>query len=136
MNKVILIGYVGNDPEIKTFDGGDKQATLSLATTTTWKDKETQEKKSKTQWHNIVVNGNGRVDTFEKWVHKGDRLMIEGSLSYRSYESKTQPEGLDKPLKVYLTEVKVQNFEFLSPNQNQDSKPHPNTQPQDKDLPF
>jgi len=135
MNKVILIGYVGGDVEVKEFEGGDKQAQFSLATTKMWKDKETNEKKQKTQWHNIIVNGNKRVDVIKEYVSKGDRLMVEGSLAYRTYEPKEQPNP-DKPTKVYITEIKLQQFEFLTPK-TQTDKPHPNEQPsEDGDMPF
>ena len=133
MNRVILIGNVGNDPTIKTFENGDKQAQFSLATNKTWKN-DKGEKQSKTQWHNIVVNGTKRVDVVEKFIHKGDKLAIEGELSYRSYE---KSDGGNEPTKVYITEIKTNNFEFLT-NTTKSDQPHPNAQPTNPkdDLPF
>jgi single-strand DNA-binding protein len=86
INKVTLLGNVGGDPEIKTFQNGGKVASFSIATTDSWKDKATGERKQATQWHNIVVKNEGLVGIIEKYVKKGSKLHIEGKLETRTYE--------------------------------------------------
>jgi single-strand DNA-binding protein len=86
MNIVNLVGRIGRDPEIKTFDNGNKIAQFSLATSEKWKDKTTGEKKERTQWHQIKVQGDGLVGVVENWVKKGDMLAVTGSIEYREYE--------------------------------------------------
>ena len=80
VNKVILLGNVGKKPEIRATQNGSKLASFSLATGKRWKDKETQEYKDKTEWHNIVVFGDGLVNVIENYVNKGSKLYIEGEL--------------------------------------------------------
>ena len=86
INKVTLLGNVGKDPEIKTFQNGGKVANFSLATSESWKDKTTGEKKTATEWHNIVFHGDGLVGLAEKAIKKGSRLHIEGKLETRKWE--------------------------------------------------
>ncbi len=95
-NKVQLIGRLGQDPEIMTFDDGNKMAKFSLATDDSYKDK-SGEKVERTQWHNVVVRG-GLVNVVENYVEKGKEIAIEGKLAHRSYDDK---EGN----KRYTTEV-------------------------------
>jgi single-strand DNA-binding protein len=83
---VTLLGNVGGDPEIKSFSNGGKVASFSLATTDSWKDKATGERKQATEWHNIVVKTEGLVGIIEKYVKKGSKLHIEGKLETRTYE--------------------------------------------------
>ena len=97
INKVTLLGNVGKDPEIKTFQNGGKVASFSLATTESWKDKATGERKPATEWHNIVVKNEGLVGIVEKYVKKGSKLHIEGKLETRTYEK----DGS----KRYVTEI-------------------------------
>lgn len=136
VNKVILVGNVGRDPEVRYLDSGVAKASFSLATSETYKDKSGQ-KVSQTEWHNIVV-WRGQAEVIEKYVKKGDRLYIEGKIKSRDY---TDKEGVKK----YITEIVVDNFQMLgSPNRgnNQnandkapDSAPE-NTEQPDDDLPF
>jgi single-strand DNA-binding protein len=86
MNIVHILGRVGKDPEIKSFPSGDSLAQLTIATTEKWKDKNTGEKKEKTQWHNVVVRGSGLIKVVESYVKRGDLLRISGSLEYRQWE--------------------------------------------------
>lgn len=105
-NKVILIGNLGKDPEIVPFQDGNKIAKFSLATTEKgFKTKSGIDVPEKTQWHNIVVKGS-LAEVVEKYVHKGDKLCIEGKLEYRSYG-----EG---DTKKYITEIIATNMEMLS----------------------
>lgn len=101
VNKVILIGNVGNDPEIRTFGNGGKVANLSIATSETWRDKQSGERKEKTEWHRVVIFGDGLVGVVERYVKKGSKLYIEGNLQTRKWQDNN---GNDK----YSTEVVLQ----------------------------
>jgi single-strand DNA-binding protein len=103
MNKVILLGNLGQDPEIKALADGAKLATLSIATSESWKDKSTGERKEKTQWHRVVVWADGLVKVIEQYLAKGDQIMIVGQLETRSWED--QGGG-----KRYATEVVLRPF--------------------------
>ena len=103
-NKVQLIGHVGNDPEIKTFDGGKKLAKLSIATNESYKN-DKGEKVEETQWHNLIAWGK-TADIIEKYVVKGKEIAIEGKLTHRSYEDKNGE-------KRYVTEVVIDELLML-----------------------
>ena len=103
VNKVILLGNLGRDPEIRSMQSGKKMATFSIATSKRWKDRNTQEQKENTSWHNIVVFNEGLVDVIEKYVKKGTKLYVEGELSTRKYQDK---DGNDR----YTTEVILQGY--------------------------
>ena len=103
VNKVILVGNVGNDPEIRTFGNGGKVANLSLATSENWRDKQSGEKKEKTEWHRIAVFNDGLVGVIERYVKKGSKLYIEGKLQTRKW---TDNNGQDK----YTTEIVLQGY--------------------------
>ena len=103
-NKVQLIGHVGNDPEIKTFDGGKKLAKLNLATNESYKN-EKGEKVEETQWHSLIAWGK-TADIIEKYVVKGKEIAIEGKLTHRSYEDKTGE-------KRYVTEIVIDELLML-----------------------
>ena len=122
VNRITLLGNTGKDVEVVTFDNGNKIAKVSLATTEYWKDKQSGEKKSHTEWHNLIFNGK-MVDTAEKFVKKGDKLYVEGKISYRNYEK----DGV----KTYFTEISVREMKFLgskptnSADQNHEQRPKP-----------
>ena len=103
VNKAILLGNLGRDPEIRSMQSGSKMASFSIATSKRWKDKNTQEQKEKTSWHNIVVFGDGLVDVVEKYVKKGSKIYIEGELQTRKWQDK---DGNDR----YTTEVILQGY--------------------------
>ena len=103
VNKVILLGNLGRDPEIRSLQSGSKMATFSIATSKRWKDKNTQEQKDKTSWHNIVVFGDGLVDIIEKYVKKGSKIYVEGELQTRKWQDQ---DGNDR----YTTEVVLQGY--------------------------
>ena len=86
-NKITLVGNVGQDPEVKTFDNGGRIVRFTLATSERWKNKE-GEKQEKTEWHNIQCNFDGLIGVIEKYVKKGDQLLVEGVSRSRSYEDK------------------------------------------------
>jgi len=103
VNKVILLGNLGRDPDIRSMQSGSKMASFSIATSKRWKDRSTQEQKEKTSWHNIVVFGDGLVDIVEKYVKKGSKIYVEGELQTRKWQDK---DGNDR----YTTEVVIQGY--------------------------
>ena len=103
VNKVILIGNVGKDPEIRRTQDGRPIANLTIATSESWRDKNTGEKKEKTEWHRVVVFNEGLCKVVEQYVKKGAKLYIEGQLQTRKWQNK---EGQDQ----YSTEVVLQGF--------------------------
>ena len=89
LNKVSLIGNVGKDPEIKSFQNGGKVANFSIATSETWKDKNSGEKKERTEWHNIAVFNEGLVGVIERYVKKGSKLYVEGAMQTRKWQDQS-----------------------------------------------
>ncbi len=102
LNKVQIIGNVGAPPEIRSMQSGDEVANLSIATSETWKDKTSGERKEKTEWHRVVVFGN-LVNVIKNYVDKGSKLYIEGRLETRSWESNGE--------KKYTTEIVLRGFD-------------------------
>ena len=103
VNKVILIGNLGRDPEIRFAQNGNKIANFSIATSDTWRDKSTGERKEKTEWHRIVVFSEGLSTITEKYLKKGSKVYIEGALQTRKW---TGNDGIEK----YTTETVLQGF--------------------------
>mgnify|MGYP001036325886 FL=1 len=103
VNKVILLGNLGRDPEIRSLQSGNKMALFSLATSKRWKDKATQEQKDKTSWHNVVIFGDGLVNIVEQYVKKGSKVYVEGELQTRKWQDQ---DGKDR----YSTEVVLQGY--------------------------
>ena len=104
LNKVQLIGRLGADPEVKQMVNGKNVARLSLATSQSWKDRNTGEKKEKTEWHRIVVFNEGLVNVIQQYLKKGAQVYIEGQLSTRKW--KDEQTGQDK----YSTEIVLQGY--------------------------
>ena len=104
LNKVLLIGRLGADPEIKQMVNGKSVARLSLATSQSWKDKNSGEKKEKTEWHRIVVFNEGLVNVVQQYLKKGANIYVEGQLSTRKW--KDEKTGQDK----YSTEIVLQGY--------------------------
>jgi single-strand DNA-binding protein len=100
VNKVILIGNLGQDPEIKSFQNGGRIANLRLATSENWKDKATGERKERTEWHSVVLQSDGLVGVAERFLRKGSKIYIEGQLRTRKWQDQS---GNDR----YTTEVSV-----------------------------
>jgi single-strand DNA-binding protein len=112
LNKVTLIGNLGNDPEVRSTTGGNRVATFSLATSRTWNDQSGQ-RQEKTEWHRCVVwntKGSQLADIVERYVHKGDKLYVEGRIEYRQWQDK---EGQTR----YSTEINVRELIMLSSKQ-------------------
>tara|TARA_B100001027_G_scaffold191694_1_gene146148 strand:+ start:207 stop:650 length:444 start_codon:yes stop_codon:yes gene_type:complete len=104
LNKVLLIGRLGADPEIKQMVNGKNVARLSLATSQNWKDKNTGEKKEKTEWHRVVVFNEGLVNVVQQYLKKGAQVYIEGQISTRKWTD--EQSGQDK----YSTEIIIQGY--------------------------
>ena len=103
VNKVILVGNLGKDPEIRTLQSGTKVANLSVATSETWNDRQSGERKERTEWHRVVIFNDRLADIAERFLRKGRKVYIEGSLETRKY---TDQSGQEK----YTTEVVLRNF--------------------------
>jgi len=102
VNKVILVGNLGRDPEIKYASNGAAIANMAIATSESWKDKQTGQKQEKTEWHRVVVFGK-LAEIVQQYVHKGSKVYVEGQLKTRKWQNK---EGVD----VYTTEVVLSGF--------------------------
>lgn len=100
VNKVILIGNLGQDPEVKSFQNGGRIANLRIATSESWKDKQTGERKERTEWHSVTLNSDGLVGVAEKYLRKGSKVYIEGQLRTRKWQDQS---GNDR----YSTEITV-----------------------------
>lgn len=130
VNKVILIGNLGKDPEMKTLEGGNKICKFSIATTETYKDKG-GEKRQNTEWHNIIC-WNKLAEIAEKYLKKGSQIYVEGKIKTRSWDDKDNK-------KCYMTEIIAESFTMLG--KKNDIEEAPNNQQTSKlgeadDLPF
>ncbi len=103
VNKVILVGNLGRDPEIRTTNDGTKVANLSLATSESWRDRNSGERRERTEWHRVVIFNDRLVDVVEKYLNKGSKIYIEGQLQTRKW---TDRDGQER----YTTEVVLQRF--------------------------
>ncbi|MCJ2183853.1 single-stranded DNA-binding protein [Novosphingobium sp. 1949] len=100
VNKVILVGNLGADPEVKSFQNGGRVANLRIATSETWKDRQTGERKERTEWHQVVLQSDGLVGVAERFLRKGSKVYIEGQLRTRKWQDR---DGNDR----YTTEISV-----------------------------
>ena len=103
VNKVILVGNLGKDPEVRRMTSGDPVVNLSIATSESWRDKASGEKKEKTEWHRVVIFNKNLAEVAEKYLRKGAKVYVEGQLQTRKW---TDKDGVEK----YSTEVVLQNF--------------------------
>src|SRR5918998_4457531 len=103
VNKVILIGNLGKDPEIRTLNSGDRVANLRIATSESWRDKASGERKEKTEWHQVVIFNENIVRVAEQYLRKGSTVYVEGALQTRKW---TDQQGVEK----YSTEIVLQKF--------------------------
>jgi single-strand DNA-binding protein len=103
LNKAILIGYLGKDPEIRSFQNGGRAANLSIATSESWKDKDSGERKERTEWHRVSILSDGLVTVAEKYVGKGSKVYVEGKLETRKW---TDRDGIER----YTTEVVLRPY--------------------------
>ncbi|MBU2588865.1 MAG: single-stranded DNA-binding protein [Alphaproteobacteria bacterium] len=103
LNKVMLIGNLGADPEIRSFQNGGKVANLRIATSETWKDRQTGERKEKTEWHTVAIFSEGLVGVVERYLKKGSKVFVEGKLQTRKWQDQS---GADR----YSTEIVIQGL--------------------------
>jgi single-strand DNA-binding protein len=103
VNKVILVGNLGKDPEVRRMTSGDPVVNLSIATSESWRDKASGERKEKTEWHRVVIFNKNLAEVAEKYLRKGSKVYVEGSLQTRKW---TDKDGQEK----YSTEIVLQNF--------------------------
>lgn len=103
LNKVMLIGNLGRDPEVRSFQNGGKVCNLRIATSETWKDRNTGERREKTEWHSVAIFNEGLVRVAEQYLRKGSKVFIEGQLQTRKWQDQS---GNDR----YSTEVVLQGF--------------------------
>lgn len=104
INKVIIVGNLGADPEVRTFNNGGKVCNLRIATSESWKDRNTGEKKEKTEWHSVAIFSEGLAGVAEKYLRKGSKVYIEGKLQTRKWQDQS---GNDR----YSTEIVLQGFD-------------------------
>lgn len=131
INKVIVLGNVGKEPETRSFDSGDTVTNFSVATSERWKDKTTGESKESTEWHRVSCFGK-LSDIASKYVKKGDKIYVEGSLRTRKW---TDASGVEK----YSTEVKAEKIELLGQKSSQQlggQQAGPIESMEDSDIPF
>lgn len=136
LNKVILIGHLGDDVKLHYFDGGDCIGRFSLATNESYTNKSSGDRVTNTEWHNVVLR-NKAAEICEKYLSKGDKVYVEGKMKTRKWQTK---EGVDR----YTTEIHVNEFTFLNTKKQMDTignQPSPQSPkaeetPPDDDLPF
>lgn len=103
VNKVILVGNIGRDPEVRTTQDGREIANLTIATSESWKDRSSGERREKTEWHKVVIFGDGLVNVAKNYLRKGSKVYLEGQLQTRKWQNK---DGQDQ----YSTEIVLQGF--------------------------
>jgi single-strand DNA-binding protein len=116
INKVILVGNLGQDPEIKNFDNGGKLAQFSVATSESYKDPKSGEKVTQTEWHRVVIKRPALAGIAEQYLRKGMQVYIEGKIKTRSYQTKENETR-------YVTEVVVEDFQMLTPRSQGETSP-------------
>ena len=127
VNKVILVGNLGQDPEIRYTQSGSKIANFSIATTDSWKDKSTGEKKTTTQWHRVVILNENIANIVEQYVKKGSKIYVEGAIQNRKY---TGNDGIEKNItEIVLTQFKGE-VQLLD-SRNQDNSYNNNELPEE-----
>ena len=135
VNKVIIVGNLGRDPEMRTFPSGDQVANVTIATTDKWKDKQTGEMKEATEWHRVVFNGR-LAEIAGQYLRKGSQVYVEGSLRTRKW---TDQSGVEK----YSTEIRADQMQMLGSRQcgdqgddgGQSRAPSPAPRPQQRNAP-
>ncbi len=103
LNKVMLIGHLGADPDVRSFQNGGKVANLRLATSETWKDRQTGERKERTEWHSIAIHGDGLAGIAQRYLRKGSKVYVEGQLQTRKWQDQ---QGNDR----YTTEIVLRPY--------------------------
>lgn len=127
VNKVILIGRLGGDPETKVFDNGGQITSFSLATNESYTNKQTGEKVENTDWHSVKTSGK-LAEICDMYLKKGSNVYVEGRIKYKEYEKDGK--------KQYFTEIQANNITFLSSNTQEVNNSNNYTQTENDDLPF
>ncbi len=135
INKVILLGRLGGDPEIRVSQDGNKIARFSIATSESWKDKNTSEKKDRTEWHRIVIFSAGLAEVAEKYLKKGSQIYIEGQIRHRKY---TDQSGMEKNISEIVLQGYNSNLTMIDSKSSNDnnnmSTPSFDNSTQDKNI--
>ena len=135
INKVILLGRLGGDPEIRVSQDGNKIARFSVATSESWKDKNTNEKKDRTEWHRIVIFSAGLAEVAEKYLKKGSQIYIEGQIRHRKY---TDQSGMEKNISEIVLQGYNSNLTMIDSKNSNDnnnmSTPSFDNSTQDKNI--
>jgi len=113
VNKVIIVGNLGRDPEVRTFPSGDRAANVTIATTDRWKDKQSGEMREATEWHRVTFNGR-LAEIVEQYLRKGSQVYVEGSLRTRKW---TDKDGVEK----YSTEIRADSMQMLGGKESSDA---------------
>lgn len=133
INKVILVASLGADPETRTFQNGGKVCNMRVATSESWKDKNTGERQERTQWHSVVIFAEPIIKFAEQWLRKGSKVYIEGQLETRKWQDQN---GQDR----YSTEVVLRPYkgviEPLSPMERRDAPQQQSQSDMDSEIPF
>ena len=136
VNKAIVLGYLGRDPEVRSAQDGSKIVSFSVATTEFWKDKASGERKDRTEWHRIVVFNANLADVCEKYLHKGSKVYVEGQLQTRKWNDK---DGIER----YTTEIVIPRFrgdiallDAKGEGTDMSAVPEPDSSVIDDDIPF
>jgi single-strand DNA-binding protein len=132
INKAFIVGRLGKDPEIKSFSNGGRIANFSVATSEEWKSKDTGEKQSRTEWHNITVQGDGLVGVVERFLKKGSEVSVVGKIQTRKWQDK---DGQDR----YTTEIVVGmggELALIGGAKGGAAAPVNDSGPDDSDIPF
>jgi single-strand DNA-binding protein len=132
INKAFIVGRLGKDPEIKSFSNGGRIANFSVATSEEWKSKDTGEKQSRTEWHNITVQGDGLVGVVERFLKKGSEVSVVGKIQTRKWQDK---DGQDR----YTTEIVVGmggELALIGGAKGGAAAPADDSGPDDSDIPF
>ena len=116
VNKVILVGNLGRDPEVRSFPNGDRVANVTIATTDKWKDKQSNEMREATEWHRVVFNGR-LAEIVEQYLRKGAQIYVEGSLRTRKW---TDKDGVEK----YTTEIRADQMQMLGSREGRGEPGH------------
>ncbi len=127
VNKVILVGNLGRDPEVRTFQNGGKVVNLRIATSENWRDKATGERKERTEWHSVAILNENLGRIAEQYLKKGSKVYLEGQLETRKWQDQS---GNDR----YTTEVVARTFQFLD-KKTSDGVP-PGYAGEDDDIPY
>lgn len=141
VNKVILIGNLGRDPEVRTFQNGGKVCNLNLATSETWKDKNSGERKERTEWHSIAIFSEPLAKVAEQYLRKGSKVYIEGQLETRKWQDQSgqdrySTEVVLRPFKSALTILDGKRGDQSEGGRQSDERQMAHTGISDSDIPF